>query len=103
MWVKVGDRVVGFMSNRIETVVAMLAATSIRAVWSACSPNFGLEGLVDCFGQIEPKVLFAVEGHAYKDKIYDHLDKYANCNNIYLHSHVLESFLLLEKTLPSIH
>ncbi|WP_172952124.1 hypothetical protein [Candidatus Coxiella mudrowiae] len=63
----------GFMSNRIDTVVAMLATTSIGAIWSAYSPDFGLEGLVDRFEQIEQKVLFAVESHSYKGKTFHHL------------------------------
>ncbi len=73
--VSVGDRVAGFMPNLPETVIAMLATTSIGAIWSSCSPDFGLEGLVDRFSQIEPKVLFAVEGHVYKGKTFDHLSK----------------------------
>lgn len=70
-----GDRVVGVLSNQIETVIAMLATASVGAIWSACSPDFGLEGLVDRFGQIKPKVLFAVDSHTYKGKTYHHLDK----------------------------
>ncbi len=73
--VKTGDRVAGFMPNMPETVIAMLATTSIGAVWSSCSPDFGLEGLIDRFGQIDPVILFAVEGHAYKGKTHDHLEK----------------------------
>jgi acetoacetyl-CoA synthetase len=75
MGVGVGDRVAAMMPNMPETVIAMLATTSIGAIWSSCSPDFGLEGLVDRFGQIEPKILFAVEGHAYKGKTFDHLEK----------------------------
>ena len=54
-----GDRVAGDLPNRCEAVVAMLAASAIGAVWSSCSPDFGNEGVVDRFGQTEPKVLIA--------------------------------------------
>lgn len=73
--VGVGDRVAAMMPNMPETVIAMLATTSIGAIWSSCSPDFGLEGLVDRFGQIQPKILFAVEGHTYKGKIFNHIEK----------------------------
>ena len=53
--IKPGDRIVGFMPNMIETVIAMLAATSVGAIWSSCSPDFGAGGLLDRFGQISPK------------------------------------------------
>ena len=52
-----GDRVVGFMPNMSETVIAMLAATSLGASWSSCSPDFGIKGVLDRFGQIKPRVL----------------------------------------------
>jgi len=57
-----GDRVGGFLPNCPEAVIAMLATTSLGAIWSSCSPDFGVNGVVDRFGQIEPKVLFAVNG-----------------------------------------
>ncbi len=60
-----GDCVVGVLSKQIETVIAMLATASVGAIWSACSADFGLEGLVDRFGQIKPKVLFAADSHTY--------------------------------------
>ncbi|MEW6742506.1 MAG: AMP-binding protein [Planctomycetota bacterium] len=63
--VRPGDRVVGFMPNIPETVVAMLAAASLGAVWSSCSPDFGLGGVIDRFGQIEPRVVFATDGSVY--------------------------------------
>ncbi|MEE8059686.1 MAG: acetoacetate--CoA ligase [Pseudomonadales bacterium] len=66
--IKSGDRVVGFMPNIIETVVAMLATTSIGALWSSCSPDFGINGVMDRFGQIEPKILFATDGYFYNEK-----------------------------------
>jgi len=67
--VKEGDRVAGFVPNTPEPIMAMLAATSIGAVWSSCSPDFGFQGVLDRFGQIEPKVLFAVEEYSYNGKI----------------------------------
>ncbi|MDF1553783.1 MAG: AMP-binding protein, partial [Deferrisomatales bacterium] len=68
-----GDRVAGFMPNRIETVVAMLAATSMGAVWSSCSPDFGFKGVMDRFGQIEPKILITCDGYVFKGKPQDSL------------------------------
>jgi acetoacetyl-CoA synthetase len=69
--VKPGDRVAGFMPNLPETVIAMLAATSVGAIWSSCSPDFGVAGVLDRFGQIEPKVLFAADGYVYANKNID--------------------------------
>ncbi|HUZ76302.1 MAG TPA: acetoacetate--CoA ligase [Chloroflexota bacterium] len=66
-----GDRVVAYMPNIPETVVAFLAAASLGAVWSSCSPDFGTEAVLDRFGQIEPKVLFAVDGYSYGGKLFD--------------------------------
>jgi acetoacetyl-CoA synthetase len=63
--VGIGDRVAGYLPNCTETVCAMLATASLGAVWSSCSPEFGAKGLLDRFGQIQPKVLFAVEGYRY--------------------------------------
>jgi acetoacetyl-CoA synthetase len=75
--VKRGDRVAAFMPNMIETVVAMLAVTSIGAVWSSCSPDFGIQGVLDRFGQIEPKVLFTADGYSYNGKSFDSLERVA--------------------------
>lgn len=69
--VKKGDRVAGFVSNTPEAIIAMLATTSIGAIWSSCSPDFGLQGVLDRFEQIKPKVLFAVESYSYNGKIFD--------------------------------
>lgn len=68
MGVAPGDRVAAYMPNMIETAVAMLAATSIGAVWSSCATDIGPVAAVDRFGQIEPKVLFTVDGYWYKGK-----------------------------------
>jgi acetoacetyl-CoA synthetase len=70
-----GDRVAGFMPNIEETVVAMLAATSIGALWSSCSPDFGISGVMDRFGQIQPKVLLAADGYHYNGKRCDSLQR----------------------------
>jgi len=66
-----GDRVAGFMPNIPETVIAMLAATSIGAIWSSCSPDFGANGVLDRFGQIQPKVLFVAASYRYGGKTID--------------------------------
>ena len=70
--IKAGDRIAGFAANRVETVVAMLAATSLGAIWSSCSPDFGVGGILDRFTQIEPGILFAVSAHCYAGKISQH-------------------------------
>ncbi len=66
-----GDRVGGFLPNCPEAVIAMLATASIGATWSSCSPDFGINGVVDRFGQIEPAVLFAANGYYYNGKTCD--------------------------------
>ena len=70
-----GDRVVGFMPNMPETIIAMLAASSIGAIWSSCSPDFGTKGALDRFGQITPKLLFTANGYSYNGKRFDSLKK----------------------------
>ncbi|MCW2989115.1 MAG: acetoacetate--CoA ligase, partial [Solirubrobacterales bacterium] len=66
-----GDRVVAYLPNIPEAIVAFLASASIGAVWSSCSPDFGPASVVDRFAQIEPKVLFAVDGYRYGGKDFD--------------------------------
>jgi acetoacetyl-CoA synthetase len=73
--VSVGDRVAGFVPNIPEAVVAMLAAASIGALWSSCSPDFGVAGVLDRFGQIEPKVLVVADGYRYGGKAIDSMDR----------------------------
>ena len=68
-----GDRVAGFLPNMPEAIVAMLATVSIGAVWSSSSPDFGANGVVDRFGQIEPRVLFCADGYHYNGKQHDSL------------------------------
>ncbi|MBI5058925.1 acetoacetate--CoA ligase [candidate division KSB1 bacterium] len=75
--VSAGDRVAGFMPNRIEMVVAMLASTSLGAIWSSCSPDFGFKGAIDRFGQIRPKVLVTADGYLYNGKRFDSLERAA--------------------------
>jgi len=70
-----GDRVVGFMPNMPEAIIAMLAATSIGAIWSSCSPDFGIKGVLDRFGQTRPRILFTADGYYFKGKAIDCLGK----------------------------
>lgn len=79
--VKKGDRVAGFVTNYPESVVAMLAATSLGAIWSSTSPDFGIEGVCDRFGQIEPKILFAIESYNYAGKSIDCKEKINQIKN----------------------
>lgn len=67
--VKSGDRVAGFVTNIPETIIAMLATTSLGAVWTSCSPDFGIQGVLDRFGQAKPKILFAIEEYQYNGKL----------------------------------
>ena len=73
-----GDRVVGFMPNMPESIIAMLAATSIGATWSSCSPDFGIKGVLDRFGQIKPRILFTANGYSFKGKKLDSLERISN-------------------------
>ena len=66
-----GDRVCGYLPNMPETVIAMLAANALGAVWSSCSPDFGEQGVLDRFSQIEPKILFCTDGYWYNGKRHD--------------------------------
>lgn len=73
--VKAGDRVAGFVSHMPEAIIGLLAASSLGAIWSSASPDFGVQGVVDRFGQIKPKVLIAVDGYYYSGKAIDCLAK----------------------------
>ena len=75
--IEAGDRIAAYMPNMPETIVAMLGATARGAIWSSCSPDFGVQGVLDRFGQIEPKVLVAVDGYYYNDKIVDCMERLA--------------------------
>ena len=70
-----GDRVCGYMPNMIETVIAMLGTAAIGATWSSASPDFGVQGVVDRFGQIEPKLMITVDGYHYNGKSHDIREK----------------------------
>jgi len=87
--VRKGDRVTGFIPNCPEAIIAMLGATSLGAIWSSCSPDFGINGVVDRFGQIEPKVLFCADGYFYNGKRFGSLDAVRG---------VLERIASIEKT-----
>jgi acetoacetyl-CoA synthetase len=73
--VKPGDRVAAYMPNLMETAIAMLAATAVGAVWSSCATDLGAQAALDRLGQIEPKVLFTVDGYFYKGRAFSCLDK----------------------------
>ncbi|EDO37374.1 predicted protein [Nematostella vectensis] len=73
--IKMGDRVVGYIPNCALAVEAMLAASSIGAIWSSTSPDFGVSGVLDRFSQIQPKVMFSVNAVRYNGKIHDHMAK----------------------------
>jgi acetoacetyl-CoA synthetase len=73
MGVKPGDRVAAYMPNLIETAIAMLAATSLGAVWASCATDLGAQATLERFGQIEPKILFTVDGYFYKGKTFNAL------------------------------
>ncbi|HEX7045118.1 MAG TPA: acetoacetate--CoA ligase [Burkholderiales bacterium] len=75
--VEPGDRVAAYLPNLPETIVAMLATASLGAIFSSSSPDFGVQGVLDRFGQIEPKILFAVDGYYYRGKVMDCLPKVA--------------------------
>lgn len=75
--VESGDRVAAFVPNLPESVAAMLASASIGALWSSCSPDFGVQGVLDRFGQIEPKVLFCADGYFYNGKHYSSIGRVA--------------------------
>ena len=70
-----GDRVAGVLPNHPSAVVAMLASTSLGAIWSSCSPDFGVRGVLDRFGQIEPKLLFTTDRYFYAGKCHECADK----------------------------
>ncbi|XP_010602834.1 acetoacetyl-CoA synthetase [Fukomys damarensis] len=75
MGVQKGDRVVGYLPNSVHAVEAMLAAASIGAIWSSTSPDFGVNGVLDRFSQIHPKLIFSVEAVIYNGKEHSHMEK----------------------------
>uniref|UniRef100_A0A673JL92 Acetoacetyl-CoA synthetase n=1 Tax=Sinocyclocheilus rhinocerous TaxID=307959 RepID=A0A673JL92_9TELE len=78
MGIKIGDRGVGYLPNGIHAVEAMLAAASIGAIWSSTSPDFGVNGVLDRFSQIQPKLIFSVAAVVYNGKQHDHMEKLQN-------------------------
>ena len=70
-----GDRVAAFLPNHPAAIIGMLATTSIGAIWSSCSPDFGQQGVLDRFGQIEPKMIFVVDGYYYNGKAHDTIER----------------------------
>lgn len=95
--VGVGDRVAAFMPNTWQTVVGMLASASLGATWSSCSPDFGTQGVIDRFGQIEPKVLIAAAGYHYAGKT---LDLTPKLNEILARLPSLEQLLVVPHARP---
>ncbi len=95
MGVEKGDRVVGFMPNMPHSIFAMLAATSIGAIWSSCSPDFGIKGVLDRFGQIKPKVLFTANGYSYKGGKIDSLER---INSVLQHLESIEKVIVVPYT-----
>ena len=85
MGVRKGDRIVAYLPNIPETIVAFLASASIGATWSSCSPDFGTRSVVDRFQQIQPKILFAVDGYAYGGKSFDRLPEAVSYTHLRAH------------------
>jgi len=90
MGVVPGDRIAGFMPNMPETIMAMLAAVSLGAVWSSCSPDFGVQGVLDRFRQVAPKIILSADGYFYNGKSHDSLEKL---------SEILQSLPSVEQTI----
>ncbi len=88
--VEQGDRVCGYLPNIAETVIAMIATTSLGAIWSSTSSDFGVQGVIDRFSQVEPKVLFFADGYQYNGKPYSVMDKIPG---------ILEKLPTVEKTI----
>lgn len=95
--VGLGDRVAACMPNTWQTLVAMLASTSLGAVWSSCSPDFGTQGVIDRFGQIEPKVLITCAGYRYAGK---DIEQTAKVNEILARLPSLEQLLIVPYARP---
>lgn len=90
-----GDRVAAYMPNMPETIIALLAVSSLGAIWSSASPDFGTQGLIDRFGQIEPKVLITVDGYFYNGKTLDCLQK---VKDVHPHLNGLEHIIVVPFT-----
>ncbi|WP_434729410.1 acetoacetate--CoA ligase [Pseudomonas soli] len=92
-----GDRIAAVMPNSWETLVAMLAATSLGAVWSSCSPDFGSHGIIDRFGQIAPRLLVVCAGYQYAGKVIDQVEK---INQVVAQLPSVEQLLVVPHTRP---
>ncbi|WJO19586.1 acetoacetate--CoA ligase [Pseudomonas soli] len=92
-----GDRIAAVMPNTWETLVAMLAATSLGAVWSSCSPDFGSHGIIDRFGQIAPRLLVVCAGYQYAGKVIDQVEK---INQVVAQLPSIEQLLVVPHTRP---
>ena len=95
--IRAGDRVVGFLPNMPQATIAMLAATSIGAVWSSCSPDFGIKGVLDRFGQIKPRVIFTADGYQFKGR---KIDSLARMTNILKELRSIERVVVIPYTEP---
>ena len=73
-----GDRIAAYVPNVPESVIGALAAASVGAIWSSCSPDFGVQGVLDRFGQIEPRILIGADGYTYGGKRFDRLSTLAD-------------------------
>jgi acetoacetyl-CoA synthetase len=80
--IRAGDRVAAFVPNMPEAIVAALGAAAVGAVWSSCSPDFGVQGVVDRFGQIEPRVLISADGYFYAGRVHDSLERLAEIRRL---------------------
>lgn len=95
--VKKGDRVAAFLPNLPDTIIFMLAATSLGALWSSCSPDFGSQGVLDRFGQIKPKILIGVDGYYYNGK---HIDTTGKIREIAKSLKSLKKVVIVPYTTP---
>ncbi len=95
--IRAGDRVAAYLPNISETVVAMLATTSLGAIWSSCSPDFGVPAVLDRLGQIEPRILFTTDGYQYNGKQIDILDRVAEIRH---KLPCLEKIVIVAEQLP---
>jgi acetoacetyl-CoA synthetase len=80
--IRPGDRVAGFVPNIPEAIVAALGAAALGAVWSSCSPDFGVQGVIDRFGQIQPRVLLSADGYFYGGRVHDSLERLAEIRRL---------------------
>ncbi len=99
-----GDRICAIVANLPEAIIGMLAASSLGAIWSSCSPDFGVKGILDRFGQIEPKVLIAIDGYYYNGKTIDIRDKLAEVRGMLpsVQRVVVVSYVVAEASLQAI-